>query len=436
MSPRLLLKILLLTTAALLLFACGGGDGGSVGPPRVPARLEVLSPTSVVTTDGVALPADSAPSVRVLTADSLPVRQVTVSFTLDSGPATLGGGTALPGGARGITTGADGVASLPTWIPAALAGEAETTQSVVTARLRDKTGALLDSVRFTARGVGNRWEFVPASQSIAPFIRLAPVSPIVWWYDGIDVAGVDLVANIFYMSGWRPTFRFGAGLVPLDGRLFVTGGAASSPRPGCYGPGRVCSTSETWDPATQEWTPAPELLAPRAYHASAWLGPSVYVVGGIDSLSQAVATVERLDTASGTWQPRAPLLAPRRWPSAVTMNGALYVGGGSQGERTIERYNAAGNSWAVAATLPDSLSRASLTTLRGQLYVSGNPYTPGGISSTIRLYRWDPATTTWTPLRTPTLARTDTEAAAMDGKIWLLGGSSGAEGPGMLVYTP
>lgn len=436
MSPRLLLKILLLTAAALLVFACGGDDGGSVGPPRVPARLEALSPLTVVTTDGIALPADSAPSVRVLSADSQPVKQAVVSFTLDSGLASLGGGAGLPGGGHGITTDADGIATLPTWIPAALAAEAETTRSVVTARLRDKAGLLLDSVRFTATGVGNHWDFVPASQSIAPFIRLAPVSPIVWWYDGVDVAGMDFTTNIFHMSGWRPVFRFGAGFTPLDGRLLVTGGTTNSPRTGCYGPARVCSTTETWDPATQAWAPAPELLAPRAYHASAWLGPWPYVLGGIDSLGQPVATVERLDTATGTWHSRAPLLAPRRWPSAVTMNGVLYVGGGSLGERTIERYNAAGNTWAVATTLPDSLSRASLTTLRGQLYVSGNPFTAGGVSTTIRLYRWDPSANTWTPLRTPTLARTDTEAAAMDGRLWLLGGSEMGEGPGMLVYTP
>ena len=73
---------------------------------------------------------------------------------------------------------------------------------------------------------------------------------------------------------------------------------------------------------------------------------------------------------------------------------------------------------------------------RGEAASRSSFLAPGGVSSTTRLYRWDPATTTWTPLRTPTLARTDTEAAAMDGKLWLLGGSEMGEGPGMLVYTP
>lgn len=436
MSPRLLLKILLLTTAALLLFACGGGDGGSVGPPRVPARLEVLSPTTVVTTDGVALPADSAPSVRVLTADSLPVKRVVVSFTLDSGPATLGGGTALPGGARGITTGADGVASLPTWIPATLAGEAETTQSVVTARLQDQAGVLLDSVRFTATAIGNRWRFVPASQDIDPWLRVATLGEGIYTYDGINLTVHDSIGDHWSFLA-RPATRHDiGGLVAINGRLMLAGGQHSAAVPGCIGYWNYCSTVEFYDPATDAWSPGPNMPEARMGQALVVLEGKVYALGGIDTASVSHPDVFRYDPATGQWTRRASMLATRFWVNAAVLDGVLYAGGGLEGEATIERYDPVADQWTVAATLPTPLYRPGFVALRNQLYVAGNTFVGSTPTTTIVLQRWDPADDTWTPLRTPPILRENWNATGFQERLYLIGGYTGREGPGLLMYTP
>ena len=85
-------------------------------------------------------------------------------------------------------------------------------------------------------------------------------------------------------------------------------------------------------------------------------------------------SVESFDIASNKWTPMAPMLNPRGRFDASHMQGKLFACGGSNGQeelRTVECYNAATQAW---EPLPDMASRrssagASSGGARGLLYL-------------------------------------------------------------------
>ncbi len=77
------------------------------------------------------------------------------------------------------------------------------------------------------------------------------------------------------------------------------------------------------------WENGPELTAARGNGATAVLGDSIVMIGGIDSYATATGTVEIYNLASSQLQTDAPpLLTPRISPAAAVLDGKIFVAGG------------------------------------------------------------------------------------------------------------
>jgi hypothetical protein len=83
-----------------------------------------------------------------------------------------------------------------------------------------------------------------------------------------------------------PRWAHTATLLP-DGRVIVIGGYS------WYG--RVQSSVEIFDPATNRWYPARPLSSPRANHTATLLADGTILVVGGDGLPGPTATAERYD---------------------------------------------------------------------------------------------------------------------------------------------
>src|SRR5471032_62170 len=176
-----------------------------------------------------------------------------------------------------------------------------------------------------------------------------------------------------------------------NGKMYVFGGLA----PGWKPKGFVYE----YDPATDKWAKQKPMALPSHHVALAELKGKIYVFGGFkapDAGPPAWVPIDNAweyDPAADTWKVLAPMPTKRGSPVAVAVGGKIYVIGG-------------------AAMAPGSSEPSVL------------PTRPHLALGTVEEY--DPAANTWrarTPMPTP---RNHATAGAVNGKIYVIGGRSGA----------
>ncbi|MEL6178218.1 MAG: kelch repeat-containing protein, partial [Myxococcota bacterium] len=149
------------------------------------------------------------------------------------------------------------------------------------------------------------------------------------------------------------------------------------------------------------------------------------VVGEQDSSEANVDTSP--DPMSGTWGTAAPMTVARQETSVVAMGGEVWVLGGfddrGQVVATLEAYNPATNTWRSAADIPTPMHHSNAAAVDGKLvvvgFLVGFGFLPDG-----RTYMYDPATDTWSE-RAPMPDGTErggSGVAVVDGQIYVVGG--------------
>ncbi|MNS68290.1 Kelch motif protein [compost metagenome] len=128
------------------------------------------------------------------------------------------------------------------------------------------------------------------------------------------------------------------------------------------------------------------LGAPRTCHTGVAIGPSVYVLGGVDASGRILRSVERATLAlDGTLGPfrrqGAALQTPRSTPSSLIADGFLYVIGGADNARTtfasIERAPVRPDG-VLGAFAPWPYSLASPRSFHSSVEAHGSLYVLGG----------------------------------------------------------
>ena len=147
---------------------------------------------------------------------------------------------------------------------------------------------------------------------VAGGIALDPQS--VWSYD--PTAGV-------WETGWAPleTLREHTSATVLDGKLYLLGGRW---RRGNLAVGAV------FDPATNAWTPLPDMPSERGGLTAAAVGGRIHVTGGEElSGSLTFDAHEVYDPLTGTWQVLPPLPTARHGLASAAVGDTWYVIGGA-----------------------------------------------------------------------------------------------------------
>jgi N-acetylneuraminic acid mutarotase len=116
----------------------------------------------------------------------------------------------------------------------------------------------------------------------------------------------------------------------------------------------------------------------------------------------------------------AAMPEPRIAGAAVSLGDFIYVAGGAGGSNALLRYDPTQDEWTSLEGFSESREHMAAAALDGKLYVLGGRWSGTGELTSVEVY--DPATDTWTialPLQT---ARGGFAAVTVNGKIYVLGG--------------
>jgi N-acetylneuraminic acid mutarotase len=217
-----------------------------------------------------------------------------------------------------------------------------------------------------------------------------------------------------------PTLISGHAVGVAGGKLYSVGGNNGAPCCNIFP-----APTFVYDPATNTWTTKTTMSVRRKNLAAGVAGGILYAVGG-DNDSSYFATNEAYNPASDTWAAKASMPTARSFPSAGVVNGILYVVGGENNFTgtltTVEAYDPATNMWSTRAPMLEARSRGhAVAVVNGILYVIGGLIT-GSNTGLATVEAYDPTTNTWTAKAPMSAARHGLAAAAVDGKIYAIGG--------------
>jgi hypothetical protein len=204
----------------------------------------------------------------------------------------------------------------------------------------------------------------------------------------------------------------------------------------------VLAEFERYAPSKDDWVSLPDMPTPRAGLAAAFVGGSLYAIGGRNGPSGPcsqgpggqLATVERFDLRTNGWTTVASLPRARSDLAAVVVAGKIYVlggcrvfGGGTRFLRAVDVYDPNTDSWSRSpANLPTA--RAAFYTvanLGGQVHVIGG-YAGGGPLATHEVYMR--SSDTYVDAAAMLTPRAEMGVVSARGRVYTVGGALPAFG--------
>lgn len=209
--------------------------------------------------------------------------------------------------------------------------------------------------------------------------------------------------------------KFGAAAV--GGRLYVVGGYDT--RRSLY----------VYDIAADTWSSGPNLPQGSDNLAVLEREGRIWALGG-----EAGTAVQVFDPATQAWASGPALPAARFAAAAASLDGALHLAGGWNLSNTAsasltrhDRLAAGASTWSSAAALATARNAAGAAALGGRLYVVGGR-SPGirasDQTSLASVEVYDPVAGTWAAGPALPTARGSLAVAALGGRLYAMGGES------------
>jgi galactose oxidase-like protein len=219
-----------------------------------------------------------------------------------------------------------------------------------------------------------------------------------------------------------------------NGEVLVVGGTSSPP----IVPDRFesLSSAELYDPLTNRWSPAADMLTARCLHSATLLADGrVLVAGGYQTLSEmsgrVLASAEVYDPRSNSWSSAGSMAAPTAEQSAVLLaDNRVLVAGGAVGDlnslrlpvpqRTAEIYDPATGSWSSTQSMHLARIRPSSSLLPdGRVLVVGDA---GLNEQSAEVF--DPRSGLWSATGKPAAGHSEAVAAQLrNGNVLVAGGT-------------
>jgi N-acetylneuraminic acid mutarotase len=198
-------------------------------------------------------------------------------------------------------------------------------------------------------------------------------------------------------------------------------------------------------PVVEGWSMGHAMPLARAVHAVAELNGNIWVLGGYPPGRLPSNLVQIHDPATSRWSLGPRLPQPIHHVMAAVVDGKLYVMGGEIDGASTGRpeipvahtwvHDPAVGGWVARAPMPTARSSGGAAVIDGKIYVVGGT-SPGG--SAFEVY--DPATNQWEKLPDLPTQRNHLAVAAVNGRIIAAGGRSAFNAFGRLdtveIYDP
>ena len=252
------------------------------------------------------------------------------------------------------------------------------------------------------------------------------------------LSGSFAVRDVWQATAAMPTARDGLVTAAVNDKIYAIGGNTESPR--------FLNTTEEYDPATNLWFTGAPMPTARSDSAVGVVDGKIYVIGGYleDPTLRVLNTVEEYDPVLKKWTVKSPMPTARGEIAAAVVGGKIYVMGGTSQNTagilvpldTVEEYDPAADTgpgstgWRTVAAMPTARFALAAAAVNGKIYALGGK--PSETTITDRLEEYDPATNTWTVKAPVPTARYDLSAEMVNGKIYTIGGWSPGLGSGAL----
>ncbi|XP_062371988.1 kelch-like protein 33 [Sardina pilchardus] len=229
---------------------------------------------------------------------------------------------------------------------------------------------------------------------------------------------------------WRPLAqlpdppRFRHCVCVLQNKLYVLGGRKY------YGSLDILKSAMRFDPVRGTWERLPDMASPRDYFAAVCLDGKVFALGGNPDDIHCLDTVEYFTPEDNTWRLAHPLDVGLCGHAATVWDGEIFVSGGY--DATFRCYASLWHYHPARGCTP----RASMATGTGRaghamLAAAAGLVVAGGLRPSWRGYidqlqceLYCPRRNTWTLFPVLPRAHLSPAAAALDGQLYVLGGSS------------
>ena len=204
-----------------------------------------------------------------------------------------------------------------------------------------------------------------------------------------------------------------------------------------------------YDPSSNHWTKKKPMALPSHHVAFTEYHGKIYAFGGFVYPTSGPAAwvpinnVWEYDPAADTWKALAPMPSKRGSPVAAVVGDKIYVIGGvsmlpgstetalgfntpQASVGTVEEYDPAENTWRERSPMPTPRNHTTAAAVNGKIYVIGGRVGAAFISAATDIAaveEYDPATDKWSGPRSrmPT-ARSALGSGVINGRIYVAGG--------------
>lgn len=255
-----------------------------------------------------------------------------------------------------------------------------------------------------------------------------PILLLAWFFVGVNFTWAEGEVSWILKSS-MPTARSGPATGMIDGKIYVAGGSNSS--------GQALANLEAYDPAMDSWEIKPAMSAPRWGLASGILDGKYYVIVGGSPTPSGTTKTEEFDPETEQWTQKSDMPNPGWGVAAGVINNKLYVVGGynwsNKGMAWNRQYDPTTNQWTMKASMPTRRSWLGAEVIDNKLYVVGGWNQNDTIDlPTLEVY--DPASDSWTAKANMPVGLRNIATATLDGKLYVFGGLTG-EGSSTKFYS-
>jgi N-acetylneuraminic acid mutarotase len=249
-----------------------------------------------------------------------------------------------------------------------------------------------------------------------------------------------------------------AALAAMNGKIYVIGGFVAPQETGIPVGGAWEPIDDVWeyDPAADSWKTLAPLPSKRGSAVAVEVGGKIYVIGGVTTVegskdpfftffgpARVLTTNEVYDPATNKWESRQPMTVARNHAFAGAVDGKVYVIGGRTGHGfilsatntdVVEEYNPAADMWsAPKERMPTPRSGGAWATYGGRILVAGGEVTTKELVGAFRgIEAYEPATNSWTALPEMPMPRHGVAGAVIGDRFYLASGM--VQSAGMLAF--
>ena len=252
---------------------------------------------------------------------------------------------------------------------------------------------------------------------------------------GISIVEVyDTQTNTWQRVADMPTPRHGAKAAVVNGTIFVFGGWNG--KDGNFANRKYPVSVEAYNPQTDTWIQKKEMPVSRVEFDIGVVDGRIYIIGGAirrDGGGERIGRVDVYDPATDTWVEGREMPTPRSNLGVGVVSNRIYAIGGRGWPpirigphlTVIEEYDSRSRQWRKRGDMLDTRDSFATVVVRDSIYLIGGTIlagVPHEFLASVNVY--DPQEDTWDEIPAMPIPLVPNGAAAVNGKIYVFGGSA------------